>query len=391
LAAPVAPGLFLAGEATWSAHPGTMHGAWFSGERAAARALAGDAPPASALVVGAGLAGLAAARRLRAAGCAVVVLEAGPEPGGRARTDRSLGVPVHVGAAWLHGDVGNPIAERAKASAVGTTPSQWGSGTTFVDGVGRLDAATNARLHAASDAIDAEIEAAAAAAASAPAARALGPLVRSLVDRHATAPTDRLVLECWINGVYENLYAAPVDDLSLVHRAEPFRLPGRDLTLTGGLDVVVADIARDLDVRCGVRVTAVTARGRCWRVDTASGTGYDVDAVIVSAPVGALKAGRIRFDPPLPAAVRTALDHIGAGRIAKVFCTFDDAFWAPQWSFWVAARPRLPLELWVDASVLAGRPVLCGFATRDNAVLVEGLAEADLCALVTRCLQAVPG
>ena len=35
LAVPIARGLLMAGEATWRDHPGTMHGAWFSGERAA--------------------------------------------------------------------------------------------------------------------------------------------------------------------------------------------------------------------------------------------------------------------------------------------------------------------------------------------------------------------
>src|SRR5262245_5942303 len=60
-------------------------------------------------VVGAGIAGLAAARRLTDEGARGTVLEAGERIGGRIWTDTSLGVPIDLGAAWLHGTDGNPM------------------------------------------------------------------------------------------------------------------------------------------------------------------------------------------------------------------------------------------------------------------------------------------
>src|SRR3712207_2812119 len=60
------------------------------------------------IVVGAGIAGLAAARRLREEGYRVTVLEARNRIGGRILTDASLGIPIDLGASWIHGEDGNP-------------------------------------------------------------------------------------------------------------------------------------------------------------------------------------------------------------------------------------------------------------------------------------------
>ncbi|WP_417709201.1 FAD-dependent oxidoreductase [Roseibium aggregatum] len=64
---------------------------------------ASSAPSAAGrkvLVIGAGIAGLAAAKTLTDNGFSVTVLEAGSWIGGRLRTDRSLGAPLDLGASW---------------------------------------------------------------------------------------------------------------------------------------------------------------------------------------------------------------------------------------------------------------------------------------------------
>lgn len=389
LAQPIAPGLHLAGEATWSAHPGTMHGAWFSGERAAAAVLAEEGRPSAGavIVVGAGLAGLGAAQKLRAAGRVVTILEAGSTPGGRASTDTSLGGPVHLGPAWLHGEIGNPIAEAADRVGVPYSPTTWSVRPTFVVGHGRLAEDERARLAAVHDLIEEELAAASQAAET---EAAFGPLVRELIDRHQRSPLDRLVLNSWFRIAYEGMYAATLDDLSLPYYAEPFHLPGQNQLLEGSLALVVEELARGVDIRYGERVVAVKAvpdtAGPRWTVATERGT-FPADAVIVTTPVGALQAARIQFDPPLPTDVEAALARIGPGRAAKVFVTFDEAFWAPERAFWLVADEPVALGLWIDVSALAGRPTLCGFVTSDQVARVEAMSEDELCNLAFELLE----
>ena len=73
------------------------------------------------VVVGAGIAGLAAAKDLQGKGYDVTVLEARDRIGGRIWTLRSEGISYDMGAGWIHGIEGNPITELAEVSGTGMT------------------------------------------------------------------------------------------------------------------------------------------------------------------------------------------------------------------------------------------------------------------------------
>src|SRR5262249_62041367 len=69
----------------------------------------GHGRPERVVVVGAGMAGLVAARLLHDSGFAVTVLEARDRLGGRTWTDDSLGAPLDLGGFWVHGVGGKSL------------------------------------------------------------------------------------------------------------------------------------------------------------------------------------------------------------------------------------------------------------------------------------------
>src|SRR5260370_38306679 len=91
------------------------------------------APPGikPVLVVGAGMAGLGAARSLADAGWPVRVIEARDRIGGRVYTNRDWGAPLEMGASWIHGTTDNPLTELAQQARAQLAPTDYSGWATL--------------------------------------------------------------------------------------------------------------------------------------------------------------------------------------------------------------------------------------------------------------------
>ena len=342
-------------------------------------------------VVGAGIAGLAAAGALTAAGLRCVVLEARDRVGGRIWTSNAWAdLPVDLGASWLHGTEGNPVYDEATrlgiATAVFDVGSFDGAGSSiYYSGNGtELD---GDEIEAYSDEVIGYLEGIAGGSAGRRSLRAaiddlpkrLGDLSRE--PEIAAALTD-----------YAGDYGATLDDLALRALDEDDSFPGAQRIFPGGYGQLTQRIAEGLPVRLRTPVTGISLRAADHIViDTADGQ-WRAGKVIVTVALGVLKSGALRFDPPLPAAHQRAIDAIGFGRFEKLLLRFDTAFWDDVDQIQVAGRPGEPFTGWYNLNRVTGTPVLMALNGGAAAAAVDGMPVDRQTALASDVLAAVyPG
>jgi monoamine oxidase len=318
------------------------------------------------VVVGAGFAGLAAARTLVDAGLKVTVLEARDRIGGRTRTDTSLGVPIDIGASWIHGTENNPLTKLARDIGAKTVP------TDFEDFI-LVD------KH--------EIVGQRAAAASAEDWRRIA---RKLDDLSGDASAEESVadglvgianlddpLVAWnVTSRIAGEYAADPNQMSLRWLGSEGQFKGPDVILPGGYTQLSQNLAKGLDIRTTTEVKRIAHGGETVRIETSQGD-VTADRVIVTVPLGVLKAGTVAFDPPLPQAKRDAIERLGFGLLNKVVVAFDKPFWPESTPMIGLVGNNQPVTDLVNGLVFAGKPLLVGLRGGQAAWSRESMSDQD--------------
>lgn len=248
-------------------------------------------------IVGAGAAGIAAARRIAAAGKKVVVIEATASIGGRCITDTStFEVPFERGALWLYNSDANPLAAVAREAGIVLAPAPRGQRI-------RIER-RNARAGEMEDFLALVVRA----------TRAMADAVRGRPDVSAAEALPKDLQE-W-GGALE-FYLGPLAtgcDLKDISAADLLTMQARDPALMSrqGLGTTIARLAENVPVVLSTPVARVVWSGRDAQLETEAGT-IAARAVIVTASTGVINAGKIRFSPELPRRQSEALSKLMLG------------------------------------------------------------------------------
>lgn len=246
-------------------------------------------------MIGAGAAGIGAARTLVARGVSVAVLEARDRVGGRALTVALRGHALDLGAHWLHAGPINPLVALGRARGERLRKAPQDSHVWVGRRPGRGDEVrANARAFARAD--QAMTRGAARPGADSPAAQALPP---------GLGPWGARVAQ--VHGLVSG---RPLDEISL--HDFPSMEYSDNFFLADGYGSYLARLADGLPVALETAVTRIDWSGGCVRVTTGAGTAYRARAVIVTLPMMVLRDGPA-FSPPLPNAVRAAIDGFTTG------------------------------------------------------------------------------
>jgi monoamine oxidase len=285
------------------------------------------------VVVGAGAAGLACARRLAERGVHALVLEARPRVGGRILTHRrGIGV-VELGAQVVHTTADTALASLIAGAGIPVAPLDRDANVAVIAGGRRWDAATLARRHPPPP--------------WAVAHHVGGP--GSLADSLSGLPdTARDLAAVWLEqSVGGDCHALDADGVAAIGVA---RGGGGEEILVDGFDAVAGALAVGLDVRLESPVMQLT-----WREGEVRVAGAMVVArtVVVTVPPSVVLAGRLAFDPALPVEKRAGLSALASADAVSVAVTARHAARRSTWALFAEE----PWGLWHSTT---GSPVVVG-------------------------------
>lgn len=328
------------------------------------------------IVVGAGIAGLAAASRLRRAGIDYVVLEARDRIGGRLHTIDLAGVPVDLGGSWIHHPIGNPLTSFCDEHGIARdSGNPLPSMSAYDRAEGRLldPSEIDESFHRVVDDFGEAAESLLVrlgATATAPEGIEAFIAERGYVGADARRARQALIFEIEADA------GNRADTQSLRWLGDEAEFGGDstgDLP-RGGYRSVVDVLAAGIDVTLNTEVVSVAVDADGVRVACADGSVETGSHAIVTVPLGLLKRGSPRFDPPLPMPVQAAIDGLGFGRYEKIALRFESPFWRDDdiSHLMVYSSDENEPVFWVfDLDAFGAGPVLC-------AHLVQTVADSTL-------------
>ncbi len=255
-------------------------------------------------IIGAGAAGIAAARRIAAAGKRAVIYEAAGRAGGRCLTDTQLwGVPVDLGAHWIHMPEINPVAKLAMSAGVDIYPAPPGQRLR----IGRR----YAREGELEDFLAALVRC----------NRAIQDAVRGKPDIACAKalPEDlgdlKSVVEFFLGpfGCGKDLR-----DISAMDFAKSVERDV-DAFCRQGFGALIMKLGAGLPMELSSPVTQVDTAVRGGGVDIVTGKGRaNARAVIVTVSTNVLMSGKIKFTPDLPKRQLDACDKLSLGSYDRI-------------------------------------------------------------------------
>ena len=336
------------------------------------------------LVIGAGLAGLAAAQKLQNQGHEVVVLEARDRIGGRIWTSAQWSdIPLDLGATWIHGAKGNPLTKLAQRIDAKIFETSYGNTVVYNAAGSSLSSKEEARL----DQMRRKVFQALKQAQSSDNDSSVKQAVESLFQQANLDTQERQFLNFILSGNIEQEYAGSASELSAHWYDDAKSFRGDDALFASGFRVVADYLAQNLHIQLGQPVREIHWNQSPLHIIT-NQTEHVADHVIVTLPLGVLKAGSVQFIPELPHSKQEAINALGMGVLNKCYLRFSKAFWPTDvdWLEYISAHHGEWTE-WVSFMRVANLPVLLGFNAADRGREIESWTDQQIVASAMQTLR----
>ncbi|KAL3818780.1 hypothetical protein ACJIZ3_004685 [Penstemon smallii] len=339
-----------------------------------------DTAETTVIIVGAGLAGLAAARQLRSFGFKVVILEGRNRPGGRVYSQK-MGqngkyAAVDLGGSVITGIHANPLGVLARQLSIplhkvrDKCPLYKPDGTPvdkeidtnvelifnkLLDKVGQLREIMGGFANNIS----------------------LGSVLETLRQLYAVARSneERQLLD-WHFANLEFSNAGSLSNLSAAYwdQDDPYEMGGDHCFLAGGNVGLIRALCKDIPIFYGKTVQTIRYGNEGVEV-IAGNQAFQADMVLCTVPLGVLKRKKISFEPELPERKLAAIERLGFGLLNKVAMVFPHNFWGEDLDTFGSLREfshrRGEFFLFYSYHTVSGAPVLVALVAGEAAQVFE--------------------
>lgn len=268
-------------------------------------------------IIGAGIAGIACAKTLQAAGKKVILLEAKSCLGGRIASHQDGVDCFDLGASWIHGITDNPIWALTQHYAIETCVFNYDK-SVYLHPYGQVFSSKQTEEF---EFYLKKIEKLMLLSSATSARAALHDIMASL-DLSASCFSEselKKLLVDYFQHIANDPFATELECLPANYAAYEGYFQGDEVIFKQGYAQVIAHLAQDLDVKTDCPIQTIVAEPHHLRLIDHQHNSYFAAAVVVAVPLGVLKKQRIQFKPELPSHYQYALQNIGFGSFNKVF------------------------------------------------------------------------
>ncbi|KAL8538670.1 hypothetical protein ACS0TY_000618 [Phlomoides rotata] len=352
---------------------------------------------ANVIIIGAGLAGLGAARQLMAFGFKVMVLEGRKRAGGRVYTKKLEGsnrtAAVDLGGSVLTGTLGNPLGILARQLSSTLHKVRDKCPLYRVDGTPvdpDLDRKVEASFNQLLDKLSKT--------------RQLMGEVSQDVSLGAALDTFReafneeeMKMFNWHLANLEYANASLLSRLSLAFwdQDDPYDMGGDHCFLPGGNGRLVQALVENVPIQYEKTVQTIRYGSDGVQVVVGGGQTYEGDMVLCTVPLGVLKSRSVQFIPELPQRKLDAIRRLGFGLLNKVALLFPHAFWGTDLDTFGHlcdhSSSRGEFFLFYSYATVAGGPLLIALVAGEAAYRFEKGDPTDSVRRVLRILRDIYG
>lgn len=266
------------------------------------------------IIVGGGIAGMAAAKKLQSANIEVLVLEAQSKLGGRLKTDRSNQIIFDEGASWIHGPDDNPLTPLLKPSGIIT---QFTDDENIIVYNNKGEVYKENLLLKEEEKYDKILD---------DIRGAKNKSIKKYLEEEYPEYSNDVLWQYMLSAYLEFDTGADIEKLSSKYFYDDKAFKGNDIIVTNGYDKLIDFLSNGIQVKLDSRVNKIdySKDKICVQTDQ---NEYYADYVLVTVPLGVLKKKQIQFIPPLKSKTKKAIDYLKMGSVNKFLCVWDSVFW----------------------------------------------------------------